>query len=319
MSPELTPLAVEEAAERIAGIAHVTPVLTSTSVNQRTGCEVYFKCENFQRAGAFKFRGAYNALASLDAEARRAGVVTHSSGNHGQALALAARLLGITAVIVMPDGAARVKREATAGYGAEVVGCAPEERDDRAEQLARERGLTLIHPFDNDKIIAGQGTAARELLDETGELDALFAPVGGGGLLSGTALAAAGHAPGCRVIGVEPERAADANASFRAGTIQSLAAVPDTIADGLRPRAIGERNMAVIRRHVADMTTVTEAEIVLALRFLWERLKVVVEPSAAVAFAPLLAGKYKAEGERIGVILSGGNVDIDAIGALFAR
>jgi len=311
--PTILPTAddVAEAAERLAGVAHRTPVLTSRALDARAGGPVFLKCENFQRIGAFKFRGAYNTVSRLAEESPRpAGVVTHSSGNHAQAVALAARLTGLAAVVVMPEDASAVKREATRGYGAEIVSCAPEERESTAARLVAERGYTLVHPYDDARIIAGQGTAAWELFDEVGELDRLYAPVGGGGLISGSALAASVRSAGCRVIGVEPEAGADAGISFREGRIHTLAAVPNTIADGLRTRAIGERNFALMRRHVAEMSAASEAEILAATRFVWERLKIVIEPSSAVALVPLLSGRAPLEGRRAGVIVSGGNVDL---------
>jgi len=302
---------VADAAERLSGIAHVTPVLTSRALDERAGGPVYLKCECFQRVGAFKFRGAYNALSRLAERAPRpAGVVTHSSGNHAQAVALAARLTGLPAVVVMPEDASSVKREATRGYGAEIVECAPTERESTAARIVAERGYVLVHPYDDARIIAGQGTAAWELFAEVGELDRLYAPVGGGGLISGSALAASARSPECRVVGVEPERAADAGRSFHEGRVHALAQVPDTIADGLRTRSIGERNLAIMRRYVAEMTTATEAEILAATRFVWERVKIVIEPSSATALVPLLAGRADLGGKRAGVVVSGGNVDL---------
>ena len=320
----IAPEAVLEAAGRLAGIAHHTPILTSSTLDERltpagsaNSPRVYFKCENFQRMGAFKFRGAYNAISRLTPEEQAAGVITHSSGNHAQGIALAARLLGVHAVVVMPEDAPPNKRAATEGYGAEVVGCDALFREEVTAQLIAERGYTLVHPFDNDDIIAGQGTAALEMFDEVGPLDYLFVPVGGGGLISGSALAAQLRSPGCRVVGVEPELGADANQSWRSGEIYKLDAVPATIADGLRTRAIGRRNLEVISRYVADMTAVSESEILEALEFLWGRLKIVVEPSSAVALAPLLSGSYPlSPGARIGVLLSGGNVNVSACGFL---
>ncbi len=318
MELPVNPQDVRQAAERLAGVANRTPVMTSRTLNARAGAEVYLKCENFQRVGAFKFRGAYNAVSQLTQAERAAGVVAHSSGNHAQGLALAAKLLNVPATIVMPQDSPAIKVAATAGYGARIVTCAAVEREAVSERLMREEGLILIHPYDNERIIAGQGTAAWELFLETGPLDLLFVPVGGGGLISGCALAAAGLSPGCRVVGVEPESAADANRSWRTGEVEVLAGVPRTIADGLRTRYIGERNLAIMRRHVHNMTTVSEAEIMGTLRFLWERLKIVVEPSAAVALAPILTGRYAAAGKRAGVILSGGNADIASLAQYFA-
>jgi threo-3-hydroxy-L-aspartate ammonia-lyase len=314
----LSPADVAAAAERLRDVAHRTPVVTSRSLNKRTGMQLFMKCENFQRVGAFKFRGAYHAISRLEPAEKQAGVVTHSSGNHAQGVALAAQLLGVPATVVMPDDAPPVKREATAGYGARIITCPAVERERLSARLAREEGLTLIHPYDNDAIIAGQGTAAWELFDEVGELDLLFVPVGGGGLISGSALAAAGRAPDCRVIGVEPATAADAGESWRSGVVQRLEQVPATLADGLRTRFVGERNLAVMRRHVYDMTTASEDEIVDALRFIWQRLKIIVEPSGAVALAPLLGGRYRRPGLRAGIIFSGGNVDPFALAAEIA-
>ena len=312
------PTAVLEAATRIKGLANHTPVHTSRTLNQQTGHQIYLKCENFQRVGAFKFRGAYNAVSQLSEAQKEAGVVTHSSGNHAQGLALAAKLLGVKATIVMPDNAPAIKKAATAGYGATIVTCPAIERENVCAQLIADHGYTLIHPYDNPNIIAGAGTAALELLQETGPLDLLFTPVGGGGLLSGTALAAAATQPDCRVIGVEPATANDAQRSWQTGEIVRLTAVPDTLADGLRTRFVGEHNLPIMRQYVSDMLTVTEDEIIATLQFLWTRLKLVVEPSAAVALAPAFTGKISQPGQRIGVILSGGNVDAAHIGQLFA-
>lgn len=309
----IDPTAVTQAAHRIQGIAHRTPVMTSRALNQLTGRHIFLKCENFQRVGAFKFRGAYNAVSQLSEAQKAAGVVTHSSGNHAQGLALAAQLLGVHATIVMPDDSPAVKKAATAGYGAQIVTCPAIDRDMMCADLMAEYGYTLIHPFDNWQIIAGQGTAAQELLAEVGDLDLLFVPVGGGGLISGCALAAAGHSPHVRVVGVEPAAGADANQSWRDGRIVKLDSVPDTIADGLRTRAIGERNLAVMTRYVHDMTVVPDDAIMETLKFLWQRLKLVVEPSGAAALAPLFSGQYTAPGERVGIILSGGNADMGAL------
>ncbi len=310
MSLPVTPDDVAAAYARLHGTAHHTPVLTSHSLNEVCGRTVFLKCENFQRVGAFKFRGAYNAVSQLSAEQKKRGVITHSSGNHAQGLALAAKLLGVPAVIVMPEDSPAVKREATAGYGAEIVLVAAVERENRSAQLATEHGYTLIHPYDNDQIIAGAGTAAWELFNDVGQLDLLFVPVGGGGLISGSALAAAKLSPTCHVIGVEPASGNDANLSWRAGQIHTLSTVPTTIADGLRTRFIGQRNLAIMRQHVHDMLTVSEEEIIATMYFLWTRLKILVEPSSAVALAPLFSGHYPGSGQRVGVLLSGGNVDL---------
>ncbi len=313
----LEPQRVLEAAARLEGIANRTPVMTSRTLNGICSSSVWLKCENFQRVGAFKFRGAYNAVNQLSEAQRAAGVITHSSGNHAQGLALAARLHGVAATIVMPHDAPPNKRQATAAYGATIVECDAQDREEVTASLIDQHGYTLIHPYDNDHIIAGQGTAALELFEECGPLDALFVPVGGGGLLSGSALAAQLKASDCRVIGVEPEIAQDATQSWRSGTIHKLAAVPDTVADGLRTRAIGERNLAVMQAYVADMMTVSEQEIMAALEFAWGHLKLVIEPSSAVALAPLLTGAHGLPpGSRAGVLLSGGNVNVAACGFL---
>ncbi len=312
------PTAVLEAAARLQGIANHTPIHTSRTLNAQTGQQIYLKCENFQRVGAFKFRGAYNALSQLSEVHKAAGVVTHSSGNHAQGLALAAQLLGIRATIVMPEDSPAIKQAATAGYGATIVTCPALAREAVCADLIAKHGYTLIHPYDNPHIIAGAGTAALELLQAAGPLDLLLAPIGGGGLLSGTALAAAAVQPNCRVLGVEPASANDAQQSWQTGEIVRLTAVPTTLADGLRTRYVGEHNLPILRQYVTDILTVTEDEIVTALTFLWTRLKLVVEPSSAVALAPLLTGKIAGQGQRVGVILSGGNVDIAEIGALFA-
>ena len=293
-------------------------MLTSRSVNERTGAEVFFKAENFQRAGAFKFRGAFNAL-SLVAENRRSkGVVAFSSGNHAQAVALAGRLLGIPATIVMPQDAPAVKIAATRGYGAEIVlyDRLVTDREVLARAIAGERGLTLIPPFDHPHIIAGQGTAAKELIEDTGPLDYLLVCCGGGGLLSGCAIAAAALSPDCKVIGVEPAAGDDATRSFKTGTLQTVHN-PDTIADGARTSSLGTITFQLVMRYVHDMLTVSDEELIRSMRYLWERMKIVVEPTGALASAALLEGKLKAPGARIGVILSGGNADLKAMAQYF--
>jgi threonine dehydratase len=305
------PSAVIAAARRLHGIVNETPIATSRTIDSCIQGRLFLKCENQQRVGAFKFRGAYHAISRLDSAAKAAGVITHSSGNHAQGVALAAQLLGVTAVVVMPQDAPPIKRAATAAYGAQIIPCAAVDREKVCAAEIDAHGYTLIHPYDNDDIIAGQGTAAYELLQKTGPLDFLFTPVGGGGLLSGTALAAAALAPECKVIGVEPETAADGQKSWQTGQVHRLAEVPATAADGLRTRFVGERNLAVMRRYVHDMLTVSESDIFATLHTLWYRLKLLVEPSAAVALAPLYNGRLiPPPGSRIGVILSGGNVDI---------
>lgn len=301
---------VRDAAVQISGIAHRTPVLTSRTLNDLVGTEVWLKCENFQRAGAFKFRGAYNAISRLSKESARQGVVTYSSGNHAQAVALAGKLLGAPVTVVMPNNAPSAKLAATRGYGAEVVLYDPEldSRADIARGLRDERGMTMIPPFDHPDVISGAGTAVLELLEDSGGLDMVFVPCGGGGLLSGSALAAMSH-PDCRVIGVEPELADDAARSFRSGIIQKVRN-PPTIADGLRTPSLGDLTWPIIRDQVSDFLTVTETQIIEAMRLLWTRLKIVVEPSGAVALAALIANARLANGKRVGVVLSGGNVDL---------
>ena len=305
------------AARILAGKAHRTPVLTSRTVDRRTGARVYFKCENLQRGGAFKFRGAYNALHRLASDGKRRGVVAYSSGNHAQAVALAGQLLGVPATIVMPDDAPQVKIDATRGYGAEVV-LYDRSRDDReaiANELARTRGATAIPPFNHPHIIAGQGTAAKELLEEVGPLDLLLVPCGGGGLLSGSAVAARHLCPGVRVIGVEPAAGDDVVRSFRSGTIQKVDN-PVTIADGARTSSPGDLTFSLIMQHVADMLAVDDAELLRTMWYLWERLKIVVEPTGALGAAALLEEKVSARGQRVGIILSGGNADIRSLCAL---
>jgi threo-3-hydroxy-L-aspartate ammonia-lyase len=315
--PEPTLESVREAAGRLRGVANRTPVLTSRTLDERTGSTVFLKAEGFQRGGAFKFRGAYNAIAKLSPEARGRGVLAFSSGNHAQAVALVGRLLGIQTVIVMPDNAPRAKLEATRGYGAEVILYRPEtdSREELAERLREERGMTLIPPYDHPDVVAGQGTAVLELLEEVGALDLVLAPCGGGGLLSGSALAAT-SVPGCRVVGVEPELADDATRTFRTGTLHRVGN-PPTIADGLRTPSLGQVTWPLVRRYVHDMVTVSEREIVEAMRFAWTRMKVVVEPSGAVALAALLH-RTELRGGRIGVVVSGGNVDLATACALLA-
>jgi threonine dehydratase len=301
---------IAAAHERIQGQAKRTPVLTSSTVDSLTGASVFFKCENFQRMGAFKFRGAYNALSQLDSDRKRQGVVAFSSGNHAQAVALAGNILGIKTVIVMPQDAPRVKLEATRGYGAEVVQYSKhEDRETLAVRLARERGLTLIPPFDHEHIIAGQGTAAKELLEDAGPLDTLVVPCGGGGLISGCAIAARHLSPKCRVIGVEPAAGDDATQSFAQKKLVTIP-VPDTIADGARTPSLGQLTFPIVLRYVDAMLTVTDEELKRAMFFLWERMKIIVEPTGTLAFAALFTDKLSMKGKRIGVVLSGGNVDL---------
>ena len=308
--------AVREAARRLEGQAHVTPVLTSRTLDRRVGAAVYLKCENFQRTGAFKFRGAYNAISCLSPEARRRGVVTFSSGNHGQAVALVGRLLGAPVTVVMPADAPAIKRAATEGYGARVVTYDLQQttREAVARDLQASGGFTVIPPFDHPDVIAGQGTAALELMEMAGGLDLVLTPCGGGGLLSGTAIAAKGLASGCRVVGVEPELADDATRSFRTGVLQTVHN-PPTIADGTRTASLGKITFPLVQRLVDDMQTVSEAAIAAAVRFCFERLKIVVEPSGVLGLAALLSGAVEARG-RVGVILSGGNIDAAMMGRI---
>ena len=302
---------VAAAAERIAGRARRTPVLTSRHVDQRTGGQVFFKCENLQRIGAFKFRGAFNALSQLTPEQRKRGVLAFSSGNHAQAVALAGQLLSTPTVIVMPLDAPAVKVEATRGYGAQIVTYDKHTtvREELAASIADERGLTVIPPYDHAHVVAGQGTAAKELIEEVGQLDYLFVPVGGGGLISGCALAADALSPACKVIGVEPEAGDDATRSFKSGTLQRCHN-PETVADGARTPYLGEITFPLVLRYVSDMVTVSDAELLRTMFFLWERMKTVIEPTGALGAAGLFEKKIAVPaGARIGVIASGGNVD----------
>ncbi len=307
------------AARRLRGVAHRTPVLRSRSFDDRCGAAVAFKCESLQRTGAFKFRGAYNALSKLSAEAAAHGAVAYSSGNHAQAMALAGQLLQIPVTIVMPDDATQVKLDATRGYGAEIITYDPttERREDIGAAIRDKRGAALVPPFDHPDIVAGQGTAARELLRDAGALDVLLTPCGGAGLLSGCAIAASAMAPGCRVIGVEPEAGDDANRSFRSGKLESVE-YPDTIADGARTLALGEITFPIVRSKVTDMATVSDEALLRTMRFLFERLKLVVEPTGALAAAAVLERVVDVRGLRVGIVLSGGNVDPSRFGAWFS-
>src|SRR3954464_1024374 len=301
---------VAAAHERIRSHAKRTPVLTSATIDALTGATVFFKCENFQRMGAFKFRGAFNALSQLDASRKKQGVIAFSSGNHAQAVALAGKLLGIQTVIVMPADAPKVKLDATRGYGAEIVVYQKgEPRDQIAETLSRERNLTLIPPFDHPHVIAGQGTAAKELIEDAGPLDALLVPCGGGGLISGCAIAARHLAPQCRVIGVEPAAGDDATRSFKGKKLVKIE-VPDTIADGARTTSLGAVTFPLVMKYVSDMLTVTDEELLRTMFWLWERMKLVVEPTGALAACAVLERKIQLQKLRVGVILSGGNVDL---------
>jgi len=309
---------VEAAAARLDGVAHRTPVVTSRTLDERLGARVFFKCENLQRVGAFKFRGAYNAVAQLSPADRARGVVAYSSGNHAQAVALASRILGVQATIVMPDDAPRPKRDATAGYGARIIiyRVHSENREAVARRVQEETGAVLVPPFDHPAVIAGQGTVARELLADVPDLDLLLAPCGGAGLLSGCAVATRRLASRCRVVGVEPEAGDDGNRSFRSGTLETIP-VPTTIADGARTTSLGAITFPLVQANVDDMATVSDAEIVTAMRFLWERMKLVVEPTGAMGLAAVLAGRVPVAGLRAGIVLSGGNVDLVAALRLF--
>jgi threonine dehydratase len=310
---------IEAAAARLKGQAHQTPVLTSTTIDRKTGGSVFFKCENFQRAGAFKFRGAFNALSRLSSDERRRGVLTFSSGNHAQAIALSGSLLGVPTVVVMPSDAPEVKVRATRGYGAEIVLYDKREttREALGKAISDERGLVTIPPYDHADVIAGQGTAALELFGETGPLDYFFVCVGGGGLISGCAAAAAALSPGCKVVGVEPEAGDDATRSFKSNSLQTVTN-PETIADGARTPSLGTLTFAMVMAHVHDMMTVTDKELALTMFYLWERMKIVVEPTGALAATAALSGRVDLRGKRVGVVISGGNLDMAAIPKLLA-
>jgi threo-3-hydroxy-L-aspartate ammonia-lyase len=306
---------VVAAAERLKGHARHTPVLRSSTLDQRLGAQVFFKCENFQRMGAFKFRGAFNALSRFDAAQRQAGAIAFSSGNHAQAIALSARLLGIPAVILMPKDAPQAKIDATRGYGGEVIlfDRFTQDREQLGREIAAQRGMTLIPPFDHPDVVTGQGTAAKELFEEVGALDDLFVCMGGGGLLSGSALAARALSPDCRVIGVEPEAGNDGQQSFRSGAIVRIP-TPKTIADGAQTQALSPLTFGIIRRDVQDILTATDAQLVECMRFFAERMKLVVEPTGCLALAGALHGGLDLRGRRVGVIVSGGNVDLQRYG-----
>jgi threonine dehydratase len=310
---------VAAAARRLDGVAHRTPVLTSRTLDERLGARLFLKAENLQRMGAFKFRGAYHAISRLSREERERGVLAYSSGNHAQAIALASRLLGAAATIVMPTNAPAPKRRATEDYGARVIPYEPEkeDREEVARRLQADGGPVLIPPFDHPDVIAGQGTAAKELFEEVGPLDLLLVPCGGGGLLSGSALSAGALSPGCRVVGVEPETGDDATRSFRTGVLHTVRN-PDTIADGARTPSLGQLTFPLVRERVSDMMTVSDDDLLHTLRFLWERMKLIVEPTGALGLAAAYRGKLDVRGRRVGVILSGGNADIPAVAARLA-
>jgi threonine dehydratase len=310
---------VAAAAQRIEGLANKTPVMTSRTANEEMGAEVFFKCENYQRMGAFKFRGAMNALSRFDERQRAAGVVAFSSGNHAQGIALSAKLLGIPATIVMPLDAPAAKVAATKGYGANVVTYDryTEDREAIGRSLADKHGMTLIPPYDHPDVIAGQGTAAKELIEEVGALDALFVCLGGGGLLSGSALAARELAPNCKIYGAEPQAGNDGQRSFRSGAIVHID-TPRTIADGAQTQHLGEYTFAIIKRDVHDILTATDDQLVACMRFFAERMKMVVEPTGCLGFAAAREMKAQLKGKRIGVIISGGNIDIERYISLLA-
>ncbi|QET06235.1 threo-3-hydroxy-L-aspartate ammonia-lyase [Cupriavidus pauculus] len=303
---------VEAAAKRLEGYAHKTPVMTSRTVNDLLGAEVFFKCENLQRMGAFKFRGGFNALSKFTPEQRRAGVVAFSSGNHAQAIALSARLLGMPATIIMPHDAPAAKVAATKGYGGNVVmyDRYKEDREAIGRKLAEEHGMTLIPPYDHPDVLTGQGTAAKELFEEVGTLDAIFTPLGGGGLLSGTALATRALAPQCKIYGVEPEAGNDGQRSFRSGEIVDIP-TPKTIADGAQTQHLGHYTFGIIRRDVTDILTATDAQLIDAMRLFAARMKILVEPTGALSLAGAFTIKPELQGKRIGVVISGGNVDLE--------
>lgn len=307
------------AGRRLRGYAHVTPVLASRTVSRSVGADVFFKCENFQRGGAFKFRGAFNAISQLDDADRKRGVITFSSGNHGQAVALVCQLLGVRSTVVMPANASPLKRAACQSYGAELVLCDPDiaSREEVSRRLREQHGYTLIPPFDHPRVIAGQGTAAVEMIQELKSLDFVVTPCGGGGLLSGTAVAVKNLLPRCRVVGVEPELGDDATRSFRSKTLQTVKN-PATIADGTRTASLGHFTFPLVLQHVDDMKTVSEAAIKEAVRTLFFRMKLVVEPSGALGLAALLSGALPPSG-RVGVILSGGNVDAAVMAAILSE
>ena len=310
---------VVAASERIRGHAHRTPVTTSRTADELLGAELFFKCENLQRMGAFKFRGAFNALSRFSAAQRKAGVVTYSSGNHAQAIALSARLLGMPAAIVMPRDAPAAKAAATRGYGGEVIfyDRYREDREPIGRALAEQRGMTLIPPYDHPDVIVGQGTAAKELFEEVGELDALFVPLGGGGLLSGTALAARAMSPDCLLYGVEPEAGNDGQRSFRSGSIVHIE-TPRTIADGAQSRHLGELTFPIIRRDVTDVLTASDAQLVECMAFMAERMKLLVEPTGCLGYAAARQMRDALRGKRVGILVSGGNIDLARFCSLLA-
>lgn len=311
---------VAEAHQRILPYLNKTPVLTSRTINELTGAQFYFKCENFQRMGAFKFRGAMNALSQFNDQQRKNGVVTFSSGNHAQAIALSAKLLGIPATIIMPEDAPKAKMEATKGYGGRVItyNRYTEDREEIGQQLAQKEGLTLIPPYDHPLIIAGQGTAAKELFDEVGELDMLFVPLGGGGLLSGSLLSTKALSPDCKVFGIEPLAGNDGQQSLRKGEIIHID-TPKTIADGAQTQHLGNYTFEIIRNNVDDILTATDEELISAMQFYAQRMKIIVEPTGCLSLAAARQFGDKLKGKKIGIIISGGNVDIAQYGHFLAQ
>jgi threonine dehydratase len=307
--------ALKEAHERVKPHVHRTPILSSENINEIAGCEIYFKCENFQKVGAFKARGGVNAILSLDNETLKKGVATHSSGNHAQAVALAAKIAGTKAYIVMPNNAPIVKKNAVIGYGGEVIECEPtiDARESTLNAVIEKTGAEMIHPYNDIRIIIGQGTAAKELIEDAGvDFEYILTPIGGGGLISGTLTAAHYLSPNTKVIGCEPEAADDAYRSFKSGTLQKNASPPKTIADGLLTN-LGELNFSIIKEHIHDILTVNDDEIRHAMKLIWERMKIIVEPSCAVPFAAILKNNVLFKDKKVGVILSGGNVDLDKV------
>lgn len=302
---------IKAASKRNCGFAHKTPVLQSSYFNQLTGAELFFKCENFQKVGAFKFRGAFNAISQLSKEGGEKGIITHSSGNHAQAVALASKMNGYQATIVMPENAPKVKVNAVRDYGAEIVFCEStiESRQETTDQIISKTGATFIHPYNNANVIAGQGTAAKELLEEIPDLDIIIAPIGGGGLMSGTAIASKTIKPDIKVLGTEPKWADDAYRSFQAGSIQPVLRT-DTIADGLRT-SLGSLTFPIIKEKVDEIVTVSEESIIRDMRRVWERMKIIIEPSSAVPLSALLDGDIDLKDKKIGIILTGGNVDLE--------
>ncbi len=315
---EITKQTITEAHERIKPYIHHTPVMTSEAINEMAGCSIFFKCENFQKIGAFKARGAMNSALQLTPEQRAKGIATHSSGNHAQAIARAAKILGIPAYIVMPSTAPEIKKKGVRGYGGQIFECENNltSRETTLAEVIAKTGATEIHPFNNYQVIAGQATAAKELIEDTSQLDFILAPVGGGGLLSGTLLAAKHFSPTTKVIAGEPTGADDAYRSMQSGKIEPSQS--NTIADGLLT-SLGDKTFPIIRDHVEKIITVTEEEIIAAMRLIWERMKIIIEPSCAVPLAGLLKEKENFKGKRVGIILSGGNVDLEKVGNFFTK